>query len=79
MNGLQRRYRPQWESTRWLGWIVAKLLGEKQTDHPNEFMAFEWEQEDVDPDEINAKTLKLLEECKAENERQRKAAETSGS
>ena len=79
MNGIIRRSRPQWESARWLGWIVAKLLGEKQTEHPTDFMSFEWEQEDVDFDEMQAQTLKLIEECKEENERQRKAAHTSGS
>lgn len=42
-------------------------------------MSFEWEQDDVNFDEMQAQTLKLIEECKEENERQRKAAHTSGS
>ena len=42
-------------------------------------MSFEWEQEDFDFDEMQAQTLKLIEECKEQNKAAQEAAHTSGS
>ena len=79
INGLRRRIRPQWESVRWLGWIVGKMMGEKKTESPEDFMTFNWEEEVVDEAEVNRKTLKLIDELREKNKAAQNAAHTSGS
>ena len=79
INGLRRRIRPQWESVRWLGWIVGKMMGEKKTESPEDFMTFNWEEEVVDEAEVNRKTLKLIDELREKNKAAQDAAHTSGS
>ena len=66
INGIQRRFRPQWETTRWLGWIVSKIMGSK-IDSPEDMAQFPWEIEYVDPDELAKATEELLAQCRAEN------------
>lgn len=66
LNGIRRRYRPTWEVTRWLGWIVSKLMGSK-IDSPEDMAQFPWEIEYVDPEEQAKATAELLAQCRAEN------------
>ena len=66
VQGIRRRYRPIWETTRWLGWIISRILGGK-IDDPQSFMQFPWEIECVDTEALIEANEKLLEECRAEN------------
>lgn len=75
INGMRRRIRPQWESTRWLGWIVAKMMGEKRTESPEEFMTFHWEMETDPHQEEN--DLRLIEELQEKNRAAQEAANPS--
>ena len=79
INGLRRRIRPQWESVRWLGWIVGKMMGEKKTESPEDFMTFNWEEAVVDEAEVNRKTRKLIDELREKNKAAQDAAQPSGS
>lgn len=73
INGMRRRIRPQWESVRWLGWIVAKMMGEKRTESPEDFMAFHWEMETDPHQEEN--DLRLIEELQEKNRAAQEAAD----
>lgn len=75
INGMRRRIRPQWESVRWLGWIVAKMMGEKRTESPEDFMTFHWEMETDPQQEEN--DLRLIEELQEKNKAAQEAANTS--
>jgi hypothetical protein len=66
INGMRLRARPQWESQRWLGWVVSRIMGSKM-DEPREMMTFPWEVEKRDP-EADAEAVKaLLEQCRQDN------------
>lgn len=68
IDGLRRRQRPDWETTRWLGWVVSRIMGGK-AEAPDELMTFPWEKETRDP-EKDAEAIKaLLDQCRKENER----------
>ena len=75
INGMRRRIRPQWESVRWLGWIVAKMMGEKRTESPEDFMTFNWEKETDPQQEEN--DLRLIEELQEKNKAAQEAANAS--
>lgn len=65
-NGIRRRIRPHWETTRWLGWIVSRIMGGK-IETPEDMSQFPWEIEYIDPDELAKQTEELLAQCRAEN------------
>lgn len=80
IDGMRKRARNQWESTRWLAWLVGKMLGGlKNIDDPQELSTFPWEKEQDDMEAIMEANLKLLEELKEQNKAAQDAAHTSGS
>ena len=65
--GLRRRARSGWEQTRWLGWLVSAMLGNKRHESPDDLMPFPWEREPVDPVQEEQALTALLEQVRAEN------------
>lgn len=74
IDGMRKRARPQWESTRWLAWLVGKMLGGLKTiDDPQELSTFPWEKELEDPDAMMEANQKLLDELKEQNRKAQEA------
>lgn len=65
MDGLAMRDRTAWTTTRWLGWLTARLLGSK-ADDPSSLLPFPWEQEPDDPID-EAELQSLLSQCSTYN------------
>lgn len=67
ITGLRQRAHSSWEQTRWLGWMVSVLLGNKRHNSPDELMPFPWEQTPADPEQDRKDLQALLEQVRAEN------------
>ena len=78
IDGMRKRQRPQWESTRWLAWLVGKMLsGLKTIDDPQELCTFPWEKELEDPEAMMEANQKLLAELEEQNKRAQEEAKTT--
>lgn len=73
-NGRYRKDAILLSQIRWIGWVIARVAGNKQIDTPQEMQPFYWEQEHLTPEEEAeqaAELEQLLQRSREYNQQQR--------